>query len=333
MKQVLIVLTFTLAPGLAQSATYYVAKTGSDNYSCSQAQSPSTPKLTIAGASGGLGCLSAGSTLIIKGGAYAEFINYSQIPSGTSGAYTTVKAAPGETVILRPTSGGGGGDAIWFYGQSYIILDGLIIDAANVSVTGVRFNNSDSNGSHHIRLQNVEVKNAPRSGCLFVQNGLEHDLQFINVKGHNCGSTSYHHGLYLRGSNHLVDHCEFYSNAGDGIQLYNSVGGNSNNTIRNSSLHDNGSVGLMLGSGSNNVAYNNTVYGNSRTYFGGGIYVNWGAVNNQVYNNTVSSNNGYCIYVGSSSTGTLVQNNVCRANSYNSIQNLGQASIISNNSN
>src|SRR5690349_4844069 len=120
MKQVVMALTFTFAPTLAQSATYYVAKTGSDGHSCSQAQSSSGPKLTITGTSGGLKCLRAGDTLIIKGGTYAEFINYNQIPSGTSGASTRVEAADGETVILRPASGGGGGDVVWFWGQSYI---------------------------------------------------------------------------------------------------------------------------------------------------------------------------------------------------------------------
>src|SRR3954468_10480161 len=108
------------------------------------------PKGTIAGPSGGLTCLSAGSTLLIKAGTYAEFINYRQIPSGVSGSPTTVKAAPGEMVILRPTTGGGGGDAVWFYGQSYIVLDGLIIDAVNVPANGIRFNDDQGKGAHHI---------------------------------------------------------------------------------------------------------------------------------------------------------------------------------------
>ncbi len=334
MKQVVMVFALTLAPTLAQGATYYVAKTGSDSYSCSQAQSPSTPKLTIAGSSGGLKCLKAGDKLFIKGGAYAEFINFNQIPSGNSwDAATVVQAAPGETVTLRPSSGGGGGDAVWFYGQSYIVLDGLIIDASNVSVNGVRFNSNNGNPSHHIRLQNVEVMNARYSNCLYVQNEQQHDLQFINVKAHHCGGTNpQNHGLYLKGYNNLVDGCQFYNNAGDGVQLYHSVGGNSNNTIRNSIMHDNGSVGIMLGSGSNNVAYNNIVYGNSRAYFGGGIYVNHeGATNNQVYNNTVYNNNGYCIAVGAYSTGAIVQNNVCWQNTNNSIANDGSGSSISNN--
>jgi hypothetical protein len=334
MKQVLMALTVTLLPALAHSATFYVAKTGSDGYSCSQAQSPTTPKLTIAGPSGGLKCLSAGSTLIIKGGAYAEAIDNGQIPSGSSwDAATVVRAAPGETVILQPTSGGGGGDAVWFYGQSYIVLDGLIIDASNVPVQGVRINDNNGSPSHHIRLQNVEVMNAHQSNCIGVQNEKQHDLQFINVKAHHCGNnTSYHHGLYLKGSNNLVDRSQFYNNAGEGVQLYGSITGNSNNTIRNSVMHDNGSVGLMLGSGSNNVAYNNQVYINSRASFGGGIYINYtGATNNQVYNNTVYGNNGYCVYVGSDSTGAIVQNNVCWQNATNSIKNDGSKSSIANN--
>src|SRR3972149_12242482 len=52
--------------------TYYVATNGSNSYSCAQAKNTSTPKRNITGASGGISCLAAGNTLIIKAGTYSE---------------------------------------------------------------------------------------------------------------------------------------------------------------------------------------------------------------------------------------------------------------------
>ena len=70
---------------------YYVAKTGSDSNSCAQAQSQSTPKLTI---QAGIGCLSAGDTLFVRAGTYAELINTTKftIPSGTAGKPITIQS-------------------------------------------------------------------------------------------------------------------------------------------------------------------------------------------------------------------------------------------------
>src|SRR5262249_32830220 len=93
----------------AQAATYYVAKTGSDsNNNCMQAQSPSTPKLTINGVQGGASCLSAGDTLEIKGGTYAEYwdpagLGRNLFPSGLAvSSRTTIRAAAGEVVTITP---------------------------------------------------------------------------------------------------------------------------------------------------------------------------------------------------------------------------------------
>src|SRR5215831_13853034 len=88
MKKLLLVLLLTLFPVIAHGATYYVATTGSDSNSCRSAQSQSAPKLTI---NAGIGCLSAGDTLIVKQGIYNEVID-DTIPSGSPGNPTIVKS-------------------------------------------------------------------------------------------------------------------------------------------------------------------------------------------------------------------------------------------------
>ena len=73
MKSLLLVILLALTPVIAHGSTYYVAKTGQDGNTCAQAQSRSTPKLTI---KAGLACLAGGDTLIIKAGTYTEtFVN------------------------------------------------------------------------------------------------------------------------------------------------------------------------------------------------------------------------------------------------------------------
>src|SRR5713101_8436952 len=100
MKKLLLVIFFTIVPVLAHGATYYVAKTGSDSNSCGSAQSQSTPKLTI---NAGAGCLSAGDTLIVRSGVYAEVLDNS-VPSGSAGSPTIVRSEVNHGAIIRPSS-------------------------------------------------------------------------------------------------------------------------------------------------------------------------------------------------------------------------------------
>jgi hypothetical protein len=79
------------------AATYYASKTGNNSYSCAQAQSPNTSKLTIQAA---VNCATApGDTVIVYGGTYTE--NISMAASGTSGNRITLQANPGDTVTLN----------------------------------------------------------------------------------------------------------------------------------------------------------------------------------------------------------------------------------------
>jgi parallel beta-helix repeat protein len=139
------------------------------------------------------------------------------------------------------------------------------------------------------------------------------------------------HGIYLRGSNHLVANSEVYNSTGDGIQIYSTAVSNNNNTIRNSVVHDNGNVGILLSYGINNLAYNNILYGNSKSSSSYAIYIYAGASSNQVYNNTIYSNNGFCAFIGTGSTNAVVENNICWRNTYDSVYNYGAGSAVVNN--
>jgi parallel beta-helix repeat protein len=319
MKRLLLALFFALTPALAHGATYYVAKTGNDGNTCIQATSQSAPKLTI---NAGLRCLVSGDTLYIKQGTYAEAIN--NFPAGTVSAHVIVSAFPGDErlAIVKPNAGGVNGDAVRFYNTSYVTVKGFVIDGANVPVQAVRIQEL----THHIRIENCELRNAPNN-CIGEQNNTVHHNEYIKNYAHDCGAGVKAHGIYIRGDDDLVEGNEVSNNAGFGIHLWAASPSVDNNIVRGNNVHDNGQWGITIGAGNNNIAYDNIVQHNKA----GGIRVGSGPINNKVYNNTISANSGYCVQVNAESLNATVQNNICRQNSNNVVNNLGVGSFVSHN--
>jgi parallel beta-helix repeat protein len=317
-----------MSPVVARGATYYVGKSGGDFFSCAQAQSASTPKLTI---DAGLRCLAAGDRLVIKQGIYVESIDPKQIPNGISREHPTrIEAEIRGKVTLFPSTGGAVGDVIWLAGQRYIVLGGLIIDAKHVKVQGIRINNRGNVETSHIRLVNVEVKNAPRNNCIGAKGSF---IEILDSRIHDCGSTKLHHGVYLQGRNHLVAGSAIYNNYGHGIHIYDRTGTSDYVVIRGNHIYNNGSVGILIGSGRNNRAYNNVIENNGRLSAEGGIAIGYyGAENNHVYNNTISGNAGWCVRILRSSVNSNVYDNTCQENGRDSVTDGGTASVVQSNS-
>ena len=260
------------------ASAYYVSTGGSD----SNAGTADQPFRTIAQ---GLRSLHAGETLYIRGGTYNETIDSSNLPSGTSWANAPVIAGhPGESVIL--TASGSGTDIISLSGSTqYVMFKNLILDGQGTAHNGV---NNPNNSTHHIRFENVEIRNFWNQGA-FVMTSLG-GYEFINCNVHHIvagghQSANHSHGLYL-GNSVLVDGGQYHDNSGYGIQIYNSnypMQPTNNNIIRNAEIYNNATGGVTIG-GDSNVVNNNRVYSN-----GSGIDVMWGSPSNtQLYNNIVS---------------------------------------------
>jgi parallel beta-helix repeat protein len=325
MKKFLLVVFFTMIPVLAHGGTYYVAKTGSDNNSCSSAKSQSTPKLTI---TAGAGCLSAGDTLIVQAGTYAERLD-NVLPAGTAGSPTTLRANTGDVVTLMPPAPGFWTAAITLL-NSYVTVDGLVIDLSNGGglIGGVLVNGPTIS---NVTIQNNEIKNMvppadPGNGgtgialrpttaanpSIVVRNNHIHHLASAVTDGSNNT-----HGIYMT-STATAENNHIHDVASHGIHMYNASPDSTahDNIIRNNVVHDTGSRGMLIGSGANNVAYNNIVYhnglGDNREAINVGGYGNL-ATNNQIYNNTIYVNNGVCIRLGSP-VSTFVRNNICYHN-------------------
>ena len=126
---------------LGNQQTFYVATTGSDANSGTEAE----PWLTIDFA---VDNATAGSTILVRGGTYNERVTIGV--SGTVGNYITLRNFPGETSILDGT-GLGNGRMIYGTSISYYKIIGLEIK--NHTGAGIMFHHD---GSHiEIRDNNI----------------------------------------------------------------------------------------------------------------------------------------------------------------------------------
>ena len=315
----------SLTPSAAAAATYYVAKNGSNNHSCSSAQSTSAPKLTI---KSGLSCLKAGDTLFIRAGTYGEAI-YNP-PSGSSwSSPVTISAYSGESVTVKPGSSTPVNLAYQGSSLRYIIFNGITFDAGRASkhaanLDGVNYGTS----VRYIRFRNCEFKNATTSGILSGRGA--NFLEFIGCKVHDNGSsTNYDHGLYLQSSDSLIERCDIYNNKSAGVHIYTGISGDSTNRniVRKNRVHHN-KHGVILGSGDGNSASNNLIYNHPSH----GIMLGFNSTNGKLYNNTVYQNGGEGIQIRSASSNTSVRNNISYRNGMANIPNYaGSRTTLSNN--
>ncbi len=300
--------------------TYYVALNGSD-------ANPGSEALPFRTINRGLSILTAGDTLLVKSGTYAEYIN-NTIPSGISWAQpTTLRAYPGASVTIRPNVGE---ERVFQFrrGAQYIVIDGFVMDAAGVLYDAVKFADNVGEASpHHIRIMNSEVMNSPRNG-LYVDANVQ-SLELINIRVHDNGQTDLNHGIYIQGSNVLIDHSAFYRNSGWGIHIY---GGTCNdNMVRYTRSYDNArvgqrGVGIGIYTGSGNVAYNNLIWGNRY-----GIAIRYGASNTRVYNNTLYNNVEYGIFNDGDSTSAVIRNNIMYSTSGEDLYETGSGTVVDHN--
>ena len=165
---------------LLMATDYYVATNGSD----SNPGTISQPFRTIAK---GVSVLTPGETCFVGSGTYAESLQ-GTIPGGTSwSSPVTVAAYPGDTVTIQPPSVLY--RALFFAGSSehYIIVQGFIINAKNVTYDAVKITDYSAGGAaNHIRITDCEIENAPMQGIL-TTDGAGYN-EFIGDNVHNNGT-------------------------------------------------------------------------------------------------------------------------------------------------
>jgi Right handed beta helix region len=268
-------LALTLLAGAsrpARAATLVLATTGSDGGPCSQDQ----PCATFAHA---IPRLQAGDTLVIRQGTYFQTINSQDhpFPSGTSWAQpVTIAAAPGETVVLT----GGIGVNTYSGGTiQYVVFDRLILDGTNFFLGGP--------GTHYIRFQDGEIRNAANSGIQGYGGGTHNEI--LRTAIHHNGRSRLDHGIYAALPDMLIEGNDIYANAGYGLQIYDETPGQSSDRtiLRFNRVHDNlGDAGVTLNHGVGIVFAHNLVYNNP-----GGVGICRGADHLVACQNTITANN------------------------------------------
>jgi hypothetical protein len=332
MRTILLTLCAMLLAPSVQAATYYVAKTGSDSTSCASAQSSSTPRLTI---NGGVSCLGAGDTLIVKAGTYSEAVG--SIPSGTSGNPTTLRSEVRYGATIKPPASGGGTQcAICLSGVSYVTIDGFRFDGTGLWIRHI----ADFSPVDHITIQNNEIfggveANVPsnsvgiaiiaqNSNNITVRGNKIHDIGERPVSGQNF----YSYCIYWRASNSLIEKNELANCSGYAIHNYSPDYPSHDNIFRQNYIHNNGTFGtpafLFSDGGDNNTMYDNIIANNG----GLGIHVNCcgtQSTNSSIYNNTIYGNGSSCIQMGgyaawnATPLNTVIRNNICYSNGADSI--------------
>ncbi|MBI3951336.1 MAG: right-handed parallel beta-helix repeat-containing protein [Acidobacteria bacterium] len=311
----------------ARSRTYYVATNGRDRYRGTE----NRPFRTIAR---GASVLMPGDTLIVKGGTYTEEL-FRKVPSGTSWTTpVTIKANPGETVIIRPPAGANRvfhfEDYVRDVPDKYIMIEGLILDGINIRYDCIKI----TGGANHIRIKDCEIMNAPGNGVIISGAGCD-DNEIIGCKIHDNGRSTRDHGIYVKTENNLIEGCEIHHNSGYGVHVYNETSRQANcNTIKNCRVYNQASeAGILLASGEANAAQNNLVWSNHTN----GIKVNYGATNSLISDNTIYDHRSYGVYVVSNTcTGTLVRKNFVANSGWGSgtgvdISNQGTETVIEDN--
>jgi hypothetical protein len=338
---------FVLWADVAYASTYYVARNGNDANSCAQAQSISTPKLTLNNA---VPCLVAGDTLFVRQGTYPESLI--SVPSGTSWTNEVrIAAYPGDTAWVKPPSGNYVLNLN--HSEAYVEFDGINMDASNVPYGVIKLEAYQTSNVHHIRVQNAEligpVTNAGFASLVYVTgivSGAIGSNEFRYLTLHPSPSDyppqvtdtlTWRDGFYIQSPNNLIEHCNIYGLSGFGIQTYNSNTPRTepdNNIFRYNTIHDfsassTKAQGIVIGQGTGNKAYSNLIFGMQSTVGGSaGLYV-FGGSNAEVYNNTITGNATVGLIVEARST--IVRNNISYNNNGGNYQDTSGTTILSNN--
>jgi parallel beta-helix repeat protein len=254
----------------ATSITFYVDNT---NPACSDSGAGVTPSQPFCTIGMGAGVASAGNTVRVLAGTYAERIRPDV--SGSPGYPITFSAAPGVTVTSDPITG----KAFTLTGWSYITVDGF--NVTHTSLEGIFLSGSD-----HIIISNNHVSYAG-------------------------GLSNEHCGIYLSATTNstitgnITDH-----NFLDGIRLIN---GSTNNTVSNnisfanSSVNSRTAVGIDVETNStSNTIIHNIVYANDDS----GLTFQNGSSLNLIIGNVSYGNGDHGIDNNASPYNTIVGNTV-----------------------
>jgi Protein of unknown function (DUF1565) len=293
------ILLFALTSA-ANATDYYVATTGSDSNTGTQA----SPFLTITHA---YNLAVPGDRVLVNPGTYTDYTTawgLKLTTNGTAANPITVKSITRGAAIIDGTGQQATRPACFYlYGTLYNIIDGFTIRNCNI---GVALYANGSIGAGNNKVINNEIYNISttivgstgQGGQGISSLSPDHDNYYAQNYIHDVGSTwddGFDHGMYVGGTNDSIVNNILSNNArGAGIQLaaYANVG---NMTVYHNTLANNGWDGITVwstgGSFTGLKISNNVVY-NSRVGIRGCSAVGDVTLNNNIsYGNSVTNYN------------------------------------------
>jgi parallel beta-helix repeat protein len=275
------------------------------------AGSAATPWCTINGAAAKS---AAGQTIVVAPGTYSERVVVAGTGTGAA-PITFVPATPGTVTVT------GGSNGFSVTSKAYVVIRGFI-------VTGTTGPGIVATTSNNITIDGNHVSNAGQPVNGLTANGIKlsgttSSVVLNNVTDHNSDA-----GVLVTTSadNNQIHHNTSFANArgyvraAAGFDLRNSTG----NSVFDNVSHDNEDSGFNMWTGTtfgSNSAYDNVAYNNGDH----GIDVH-NAVDARIIANTVYGNYDSGIEM-TTSTGTLVANNVSVDNGINSARTSGEIRV------
>ena len=389
------VLVFLGGVGLAHATEYFTGPGGNDNNDCNAATNRPTRREHLGK---GVECLQPGDTLTILNGTYHEYLVNVIPSGLDASHPTVVRAENKRQVILDTLYPGSTtmivlGEQFDNYptctigqGRHYITLQGLVF-AIPTSQSGFSIamwgGNRDyrcypagwseqTDGTTYINFLDNEIYGGMNTNSLsqFTTGiGQPGNGKFLTFRGnylHDLGmvglnpatDTAFSYGMYISGSDNLIENNEFTTYSGWAIHGYSTGDHFHRNVIRNNYFHDAYGPGILLcgsgrGAGTGNQVYNNIFYRmafgqNHGSYVGsimaGSSCSGVNASDNQIYNNTIVKSRGQapgggvqgCITLADTGVAqnNTVRNNICWAGTPNDDIRLGtgaSANVIDHN--
>jgi hypothetical protein len=275
--------------GVVTDCAYYVATKGKN---CNLG-TVTAPWQTLAQAKHVSG---PSTTVILRGGTYAESINGDWYGGLDGARVSTLKGYPGERPVLKPATGTAG-CVLTFYGsgavragassplagarQRHILIDNLVLDGAN-QVASNRDGIKITDSAGFIRIVNCELRNTGNQGILVTTDDPNlapaardvGDCEFLGMHIHNWGQygpSKLKHAVYVQAPRCRVTDSVFHDGPGHGVHAYANAPYNHSHEVSRCVFYQCGTapgdtsvVGLYTGAGHrvfNNVIRNSPANG------------------------------------------------------------------------
>ncbi len=251
----------------------------------------------------------AGQTVLVSSGTYGGGITPAH--SGTSLAPVNFAVGSGATVVVS-----GGSSGFHVASKSWITITGFAVDATSGPGMLVSTSTNITLRTNHVTHSGQPVSGLVANGIAL--NGTSNSLLNANTTDHNSDA-----GILIdAGSNNNViasnvsfSNARGYIRAAAGIDLLNSTG----NLVSGNISHDNEDSGFNIRTGTSGSIVNDNVSYNNGDH---GIDVH-NATNAEITSNTVTGNTDSGIEM-TTSTGTILANNISTDNGINSPRTSGE---------